>query len=135
MYPSTLTKELFLKLKQSFWIKNQYDSISVEELIKTGKFVSFTTEVETKLKEKMIEWENEFPPKLVYQASNGTQYATDDPIFVDENEAIAFLLDESKQNLDNFYLLWEFEDNFLPYPSKVFFDGKVYTKDDKYDIS
>lgn len=135
MYPSTLTKELFLKLKQSFWIKNQYDSVSVEELIKTGKFVSFTTEVETKLKEKMIEWENEFPPTLVYQASNGTQYATDDTIFVDENEAIAFLLDESKQNLDNFYLLWEFEDNFLPYPSKVFFDGKVYTKDDKYDIS
>ena len=134
MYPSKITKELFLKLKQSFWIKNQYDSVSVEELIQTGKFLSFAEEVETKLQEKMTEWESEFPPKLLYQVSSGTQYATDDPIFVDENEAIAFLLDESKQNLDNFYILWEFEDNFLPYPSKVFFDGKVYTKDDKYDL-
>lgn len=135
MYPSTLTKDLFFKLKRDFFIKKQYDSVSVEELIKTGKLTSFTLEVETKLKEKMIEWEAEFPPKLLYQVSSGTQYASDDPIFIDEIDAIDFLLEESKNNLDNFYVLWEFEDNFLPYPSKVFFDGKVYSKDDRYDVS
>lgn len=135
MYPSTLTKDLFLKLKRDFWIKRQFNSVSVEQLIKAGRFKEFNEDIETNLAKELIKWESEYPPKIIYQVSNGTQYATDDPIFVDENEAIAFLLDESKQNLDNFYLLWEFEDNFLPYPSKVFFDGKVYTKDDKYDIS
>ena len=135
MYPKQISKEVFLKIKRDTWIKQRFDSVSVEDLIKTGKLNQFNEKLENVLKENLLKWEKEYPVKIIYQVSNGTQYSSDDEIFMDEDSAVSSILEDSKENLDNFYVLWEFEDGFLPFPSKVFFDGKVYCKDSRYDFS
>lgn len=138
MYPTNFNKEALILTKKQELMKQLLPDEKIAALIKSGKLNQTMTYVELQidllLNAFTEEWLNGDKSTIVYQISTGTQYVTDDEIYLDADFATQETLKLSKDNPDNFYILWEFEDGFLPYPCKVFFDGKVYTKDDKYDL-
>ena len=134
MYPTNVNEKTLIALKTQELKKQLLSDEKIEALIKSGKLQQTIDFIALQVKSFIETWFHKNQPKIIYQVSTGTQYATDDEIYLDVDFAIQEILKLSKENLDNFYILWEFEDGFLPYPSKVFFDGKVFSKDDKYDI-
>ena len=133
MYPNNINEETLIKLKTQELKKQLLSDERIEALIKSGKLQQTIDFINLQVKSFIETWFHGNNPKIIYQVSNGTQYASDDEVYLDVNFAIQEILKLSKENLDNFYILWEFEDGFLPYPSKIFFDGKVFSKDGKYD--
>ena len=133
MYPNNINEETLIKLKTQELKKQLLSDEKIEALVKSGKLQQTIDFINLQVNFFVKTWFNENQPKIVYQVSTGTQYATDDEIYLDIDFAIQEILILSQENLDNFYILWEFEDGFLPYPSKIFFDGKVFSKDGKYN--
>ena len=133
MYPTNVNEETLIALKTQELKKQLLSDEKIEALVKSGKLQQTIDFINLQVNFFVKTWFNENQPKIVYQVSSGTQYATDDEIYLDVDFAIQEILKLSIENLDNFYILWEFEDGFLPYPSKIFFDGKVFSKDDKYN--
>lgn len=133
MYPNNINEETLITLKTQELKKQFLSDEKIEALVKSGKLQQTIDFINLQVNFFVKTWFNENQPKIVYQVSTGTQYATDDEIYLDIDFAIQEILILSQENLDNFYILWEFEDGFLPYPSKIFFDGKVFSKDGKYN--
>ena len=133
MYPTNVNEKTLIALKTQELTKQLLSDEKIEALIKSGKLQQTIDFINLQVKLFVETWLQENQPKIVYQVSSGTQYATDDEIYLDIDFAIQEILKLSIENLDNFYILWEFEDGFLPYPSKIFFDGKVFSKDGKYN--
>ena len=133
MYPTNVNEKTLIALKTQELTKQLLSDEKIEALIKSGKLQQTIDFINLQVKLFVETWLHENKPKIVYQVSTGTQYATDDEIYLDIDFAIQEILKLSIENLDNFYILWEFEDGFLPYPSKIFFDGKVFSKDGKYN--
>lgn len=133
MYPNNINEETLITLKTQELKKQFLSDEKIEALVKSGKLQQTIDFINLQVNFFVKTWFNENQPKIVYQVSTGTQYATDDEIYLDIDFAIQEVLILSQENLDNFYILWEFEDGFLPYPSKIFFDGKVFSKDGKYN--
>lgn len=133
MYPNNINEETLIELKTQELKKQLLSDERIEALVKSGKLQQTIDFINLQVKLFVETWLQENQPKIVYQVSSGTQYATDDEIYLDIDFAIQEILKLSIEKLDNFYILWEFEDGFLPYPSKIFFDGKVFSKDGKYN--
>ena len=133
MYPTNVNEETLIALKTQELKKQLLSDEKIEALVKSGKLQQTIDSIALQVKSFIETWFQENQPKIIYQVSSGTQYATDDEIYLDVDFAIQEILKLSIENLDNFYILWEFEDGFLPYPSKIFFDGKVFSKDGKYN--
>lgn len=133
MYPVNVDNQTLIKLRTQELKKQLLSDAKIEALLKSGKLHQTIASIDSQVKSFTEEWFNSNKPKIIYQVSVGTQYATDDEIYFDVDFAIQEILSLSQENLDNFYILWEFEDGFLPYPSKIFFDGKVFSKDVKYN--
>ena len=133
MYPTNVNEKTLIALKTQELTKQLLSDEKIEALIKSGKLQQTIDFINLQVKLFVETWLQENQPKIVYQVSSGTQYATDDEIYLDIDFAIQEILKLSIENLDNLYILGEFEDGFLPYPSKIFFDGKVFSKDGKYN--
>ncbi len=133
MYPTNINEKTLIALKTQELKKQLLSNERIEALVKSGKLQQTIDSIALQVKSFIETWFQENQPKIIYHVSSGTQYATDDEIYLDVDFAIQETLKLSTENLDNFYILWEFEDGFLPYPCKVFFDGKVFLKDDKYE--
>lgn len=133
MYPTSVNEKTLIALKTQELKRQLLSNERIEALVKSGKLQQTIDSITLQVKLFIETWFHENQPKIIYQVSTGTQYASDDEIYLDVNFAIEEVLKLSQDNLDNFYVLWEFEEGYLPHPSKVFFDGKVFSKDDKYD--
>ena len=133
MYPTNVNEKTLIALKTQELTKQLLSDEKIEALIKSGKLQQTIDFINLQVKLFVETWLQENQPKIVYQVSSGTQYATDDEIYLDIDFAIQEILKLSIENLDNFYILWEFEDGFLLCPVKIFFDGKVFSKDGKYN--
>ena len=117
MYPTNVNEETLIALKTQELKKQLLSDEKIEALVKSGKLQQTIDSIALQVKSFIETWFQENQPKIVYQVSTGTQYATDDEIYLDIDFAIQEILKLSRENLDNFYILWEFEDGFLPYPS------------------
>lgn len=74
----------------------------------------------------LAEYDESHIPDRHYQMSKGTQYATDDECFLSFDQALTKCLEESVTYPDEFFVVWAFESDTLPFPVAIAFDGKAF---------